>query len=280
MAKTKKQRGVLSADLADALSRLASQGQSIFTVRDFAQTVERPLSRVWRTMTFLVGRGWIIRLVKGTYLIVPLEAGPESAWSEDSLLIGSRLATPAAVSYWSACNYWSWTEQVARTVFVQTTHKVSGPQSRIVLGVGYRFIRIQPRKFFGVIQRQFERGQASITDPEKTLVDCLDHPELCGGIGQVVEMLPGIENLDWAKVDKYLKRLDSGAAYKRLGLLVEHLGDKLSLPDREKRLERWRANLTGGYAPLEPGGQSRGPVNNRWLVRLNVPGLLREGVKR
>jgi predicted transcriptional regulator of viral defense system len=33
-------------------------------------------------------------------------------------------------------------------------------------------------------------GQAvSITDPAKTVVDCLDHPELCGGIVEAAKGL-------------------------------------------------------------------------------------------
>lgn len=277
MVITNERRGRLSAELANALSRLASSGKSVFTVDDLAQAIGKPARQVWRTLSFLVDRGWAVRLMKGVYLIVPLEAGPESVWSQDSLVIAGYLAKPGAVAYWSACHYWNWTEQVPRTVFVQTPQRVR-TTTRRVIGVLYRFVHVQPAKFFGTVERSVGQGQAIVTEREKTLVDALDHPELCGGIAQVVEMLPAAaQAMNWDRADEHLKRLGSGAAYKRLGLLVEHLGEEVRIPGRAERIERWRSLLTGGYAPLEPRRPMTGPTNARWRVRLNVPGISREG---
>jgi len=274
---TKKSRGTLSADLANALAGLASQGQTLFSVQDFARVVHRPTQKVWRVLNFLLAGGWIVRLTKGKYLVVPLEAGPESAWTEDAVVIACHLASPAAVAYWSACHYWNWTEQVPRTIFVQTPRRVR-PQNRNVLGVTYRFVRVLSKKFFGAVERTAGQGKFSVTDREKTLVDALDRPDLCGGIRQVVEMLPdAAEAVRWEKAEAYLEKMGSGALYKRLGLLVEMLGERVKVPDRERRLVAWRSRLTGGYAPLDPGGLATGPVNNRWLVRVNVPSMAGSG---
>jgi len=270
-------RGRLPASLARVLSALAAQRRSVFTIKDFADTAKCGSTRAKKLLYQLRQSGWVLGLARGKYLIVPLEAGPESAWSEDSFLIDGQLAEPAAVAYWSACHHWSWTEQVPRTVFVQTPQK-KVHSTKTVLGVRYRFVRVQPAKFFGTLKRSVGQGQALVTDREKTLVDAMDHPELCGGIGQVVEMLPAAaQAVNWDRVDEYLKRLSSGAVYKRLGLLVEHLGEKVRIPGGDERIERWRSLLTGGYAPLEPRRPMTGPTNARWRVRLNVPGVLREG---
>jgi predicted transcriptional regulator of viral defense system len=276
MAKTK-QRGRLPGSLATALSALAAQGRSIFTIKDFTAAAKYSRVRAKKLLYQLRRSGWVLGLARGKYLIVPLEAGPESAWSEDSLLIASQLAEPAAAAYWAACHHWGGTEQDARTVFVPTPQKKMHC-AMTVLGVNYRVVRVQASKFFGTAKRSIGQGQATITDRGKTLVDALDHPELCGGIGQVVEMLPAAaQAVKWERVEEYLKRLDSGAAYKRLGLLVEHLGEKARITDRNERIERWRSLLTGGYAPLEPRRPMTGPASARWRVRLNVPGVIREG---
>ena len=269
-------RATLSAELAGVLSRLAAEGRRVFTVEQFAKAAGRPNSKCWRTLSCLCDGGWVLRLMRGKYLIVPLEAGPEAAWSEDALIVAGHLAEAAAVAYWSACHYWNWTEQVPRTVFVQTTQQ-KVKCSRTVLGVRYRFVRVRPEKFFGTVRRSVGDGRATLTDREKTLVDCMDRPELCGGIGQVARMLPAAaEAVDWDRVDEYLGRLGSGAVYKRLGLLVEHAGGKLRIPGRPRRVERWQRRLTGGYAPLEPERASDGPTDSRWRVRLNVPGVVEE----
>jgi len=276
MAKSKR-RGTLSAQVATVLAGLSATGKTFFSLDDFAAGMGWSRPRASKLLHQLQESGWVARIIRGKYLIVPLEAGPESAWSEDSLLVASHLAEPAAVAYWSACHYWNWTEQVPRTVFVQTPQKKMH-NTKTVLGVRYRFVRVQPTKFFGTVKRSAGQGQFTVTDREKTLVDALDHPELCGGIGQVVEMLPtAAQAVNWERVEEHLKRLGSGAAYKRLGALVEHLGEKARISDRAARIERWHSLLTGGYAPLEPRRPMIGPANARWRVRVNVPGVLSEG---
>jgi len=263
-------RGTLSAELARALSQLAAGNKAVFTVEDFAQAARRPKRKTWRVLSFLLDGGWITRLAKGKYLIVPLKAGPESAWSEDSLVVAGHLASPAAVAYWSACHYWNWTEQVPRTVFVQTTQKKMH-NTRTVLGVRYRFVRVGAGKFFGTVGRSVGEGQITITDREKALVDALDRPDLCGGIAQVADMLPAAaEVIDWDRLDGYLVRMKSGAIYKRLGFLVEDAGGKLSIPHRSRWMEAWRSRLTGGHALLEPRASATGLVDSRWRIRLNA----------
>lgn len=278
-AKPRPTRGKLAAPLANALSILASRGQFIFTLAQFAAALGRPAERTYRALSNLVSRGWLARLTKGTYLIVPLEAGPGAEWTEDAVVIASRLATPAAVGYWSACHYWNWTEQVPRTVFVQTPQKKMR-STRTILGVQYRFVTVRSASFFGTVERPAGRGRIVVTDREKTLVDALDRPDLCGGIRQMIEILPEAAGaVRWERVETYLEKMGSGALYKRLGFLVETLGAKVLVPERERRLEAWRSRLTGGYAPLDPGGRATGPVSSRWRVRVNVPALAARGAR-
>ena len=66
--------------------------------------------------------------------------------------VGVAPSAPTAVAYWSACHYWNWTEQMPRTVLVQTPRRVR-PRNRKVLGVTYQFVRVLSEKFFGTIER-------------------------------------------------------------------------------------------------------------------------------
>jgi len=276
---TTKRRGALSRKAANALSLLSSSGLSLFTLRDFASAIGSGSQRPSKLLHELQRSGWVARVAREKYLVVPLEAGPDSVWTEDALVVVGHLAEPSAIAYWTACHYWNWTEQPPRTVFAQTTRRVWRNASQ-VLGVPYRLVRVKSRKFFGIVKRTSGGGTFAITDREKTLVDALDRPDLCGGIHQVAEMLPAVELVSWERIDQYLERTGSGAIYKRLGLLVEALGSKVSVPKRKRRLEVWRSKLTGGHAPLEPAGPSRGPVNRRWRVRLNVGGVIPEVAAR
>lgn len=257
----------LSAREAEFLTRFASEGRRIFTT-DQAREFWGDAAYTGNILGRLEKGGWLYRLERGVYMIVPLEAGPERVWSESALVIASYLVQPAAVAYWSALHYWQMTEQVPHTVFVQSTSR-KHQRTKEVLGVTYRFVTVAPARFFGVVRRTFNGQPFYVTDREKTLVDAADRPELSGGAAQLAQALrAGWQELDWSRLDEYLARWPGGGPLKRLGYLVESLA--LPLPDREKRLARWREKVTTGIIALEPGLDGEGRIVTRWGVRVNV----------
>jgi predicted transcriptional regulator of viral defense system len=221
-----------------------------------------------RTLSRLERGGWLKRIERGLYMLVPLEAGPERTWTQDSLVIGTHLATPSAIAYWSALRFWNLTEQVPRTVFVQTPRR-KAHSSVTVEGVAYRMIHIATPRFFGLTTSNAGGQQFQVTDREKTVVDALDRPELCGGIWHISQ---GIAQqgtaLDWNRLDSYVDRFRSGAVLKRLGYMIEKTS--IQIPDGAARLKRWQSNLTEGIADLDPGEPGQGTVRRRWRIRDNV----------
>jgi len=226
-----------------------------------------------QALSRLVRSGWLERIERGLYLIVPLEAGAEGHWTEDPMVIAAQLVPRGAVAYWSALHHWGMTEQIPRTVFVQSRSRKH--QSRLtLLGVRYQFIHIVERKFFGMV-RQWSRGIGfTITDREKTVVDALDRPDLCGGIPAVAAALTAGAAMDWDVLDGYLRQFGSGAIFKRLGYLAEALD--VPIPGAERRIAAWREQLSQGTALLDPRGPRKGPIDSRWRVRVNLSGLVRK----
>ena len=188
------------------LATMAGADRRLFRAEDAARfwssrkTTSDALSR-------LVGDGWLERIERGLYLIVPLEAGPERKWTEDPKVIASQLAPEGAAAYWTALHHWGMTEQVPRTVFVQTRKRKHRARV-IVLDVRYEFIIITGRKFFGVAQQWSNGAEFKITDREKTVVDALDRPDLCGGLSVVAAALARADNLNWDRLDQYLNRFE------------------------------------------------------------------------
>jgi predicted transcriptional regulator of viral defense system len=261
---------ITGLDLKEAqfLIAFASQGRRIFTseqAREF-----------WGDATYttnVLGRlergGWLHRLERGTYLIVPLEAGPDRAWSESALVIAPYLIEPAAVAYWSALHHWHMTEQIPCTVFVQSTSR-KHQRRKEILGVSYRFVTVVESKFFGVVECTLDGQPITVTDREKTLVDAADRPDLSGGIAQLAQALQAAwSDLDLHRLEDYLERWPTGSPMKRIGYLVESL--ELPFQDRDERLARWRRSLSSGIVALEPGrGTTEGRIVTRWGLRLNV----------
>src|SRR5437879_4359895 len=138
----------------------------------------------WKKLRLLERKGWIARIERGKYLVIPLEAGPERKWSEDSYLIAAELVQPAAISYWSAIRHWNWTEQIPRIVYVQSTSRKKNPR-RTVFGVQYEFVTVNKRKFYGHVKTWHNGNAILITDKEKTLIDCADDVERAGSLEEL-----------------------------------------------------------------------------------------------
>jgi len=250
------------------LTAVAGQDRRLFRVEQaFDFWPSRPLAR--QALSRLARAGWLERVERGLYMVIPLEAGPEGRWSEDPKIIAAHLAPHGAVAYWTALHHWGMTEQIPRLLIVQSrTRRHASRATR--LGVDYRFVLVAQRKFFGVI-RQWSGGAAfRITDSEKTVIDALDRPDLCGGMPLVVDALTRLADLDWDRLDRYLARFDSGAVYKRIGYLSEMLA--MDIPQASRRQEAWRRRCSQGVALLDPRGPRRGAIVSRWRVRVNVSG--------
>jgi predicted transcriptional regulator of viral defense system len=242
----------LSEQETTFLSTLASTRKNIFTFED-ARMFWGESARTANALSRLAHKGWIKRLDRGTYLIVPLEAGPEQTWSESGLVIAPYLIKPAAVAYWSALHYWNMTEQILLTLF----------------GQEFRFITVRPERFFGIYERTADDRRIVVTDREKTLLDAAARPDLSGGIAQLSQAMKAANaNLDWEKLDAYLETWGGGTVVKRLGYLLEILA--LNVVGNEQRLVRWRNMLSEGISLLEPGSQARGPVVTRWRLMVNI----------
>jgi len=264
-----KKRSKLAPTARRFLAAMAEENKRVFSLEEAIPYWSSP-HMVRKALSRLERNGWLERLERGVYLIVPLEAGPQGRWSEDPLAIAAQIAPKGAIGYWTALHYWGMTEQIPRTTFVQITRRRSQPRVTI-LGMRFQFIMVVDRKFFGEVQQTSDGLPFRITDREKSIVDACDRPDLSGGALQIAQALQSVETIDWRKLDAYLMRMDSGAIYKRLGYLVDSL--ELPIPDREERLNRWREAITKGIATLDPGGDNNGRIDTFWRIRVNVATL-------
>jgi len=144
-------------------------------------------------------------------------------------------------------------------------------QSREVHGVPYRVTTVTERKFFGFEPTSIEGTTVQVSDLEKTLVDCADHPEFCGGLRELATAMRTADErgCEWDTVGEYLERLDNGAATKRIVYLADQLG--IDLPTREELV----ASFTSGYSPLDPTRPDTGSTDSTYRLRINVePAML------
>ncbi len=217
----------------------------------------------------LVGSGWAVRVRRGMYLILPLDARPDQkATAEDPWVLARELFSPCYIGGWSAAEHWGLTEQLFRSTFVVTAAPVRRAHAT-VLGNEFRLFAVRPPKAAnGILQVWRGAEQVAVSGPERTLVDCLDAPELCGGVRHLAQMLREYgqsEKKDFLRLLAIASTVGSGAAWKRLGYLAEVLW-----PDDAVIPSAARPRLSAGYARLDPAVRQRGRLLTRWRVWVNV----------
>ena len=209
-------------------------------------------------------KGWIQRIKRGKFTVIPLSSGEERISQLHEFLVAMELVSPSAIAYWSALNHYGMTEQLPRTVFVATNHPLRHP-SKEALGYTFKIVSLRPQKFFGIVQDWIGENPFWITDKEKTIIDGLDLPKYVGGVGEIAKALTSAwTDLDEAKLIEYAAKIGNSAAAKRLGFLMETF--KLGKP--ELFLEA--TSLANGFSPLDPTLPKRGKYNRRWGLLINV----------
>lgn len=244
----------------EVLRKLMELGEA-FTVREAKNKLmidDRLLNYYLRELT---REGFLKRLARGIYAVTP---NPGQLPVVDDFLLASLIVKPSAIAYWSALNYYGLTEQIPGTTFIQTPKKSGHPGEINIGGQRFRVVTVRPHKFFGLGTIKIGGRNVSITDPEKTLIDCLDKPQYCGGIIEVMKALRN-GSFDRETLLEYAERMSNMAVLKRLGFLSEKLGlgleKEIKIPEKSKK----------SFPLLDPAMSPKGRFDRRWGLRINVP---------
>lgn len=238
------------------LNDLARKGQT-FSFEDAAKTSTLTHQSLNVLLSRMEKEGLVERIEKGKYLIIPLGA-KKGEYTINEYIIGSQLIRPAVIAYWSALNYHGFTEQIPGTVFIQTTSRKK-QQNPEIFGIKYRIVRVVSKKLFGIENVWIGDVAVKITDPEKTVVDCLDKPQYCGGIAEAAKALD--KDLDPDKLKRYAVDIGNSAVIKRLGYLCDKLGTRIDIKPEY---------LSKNYPLLDPSMHGKGRLNRKWKLIENI----------
>ncbi len=248
------------------LASLASRDKTIFRTEEARQISGKSLSAVDSLISGLLQKRWLIRLNRGRYLIVPLSAGEESEYSENWYVVAKNLIEPNQyyLSHYSALDIHEMTTQPVLTVYISTPVRRIAKQ---VLGATFQFVNIKPEDIWGTEDVWVTANQqVRASDLERTIIDCLDRPELCSGIIEVGKGLWAKRAIiDYEKLSRYAKKLGRKSVAKRLGFLLETYG--LGTP---KALSALHGLVTASYTRLDPSVPASGRYVNSWKVRASI----------
>lgn len=203
---------------------LREQGREVVHAADIISLLDsEPTAR--KVIRNLIRKGWLTRLVGGRYMLLPPEHGPENIGENNPIALAAAAAEPSYVGWWSAAAFHGFTTQKPMTVTVATQRQMP---TRTIEGTEVRFIKIAARKFFGSKTYTIYGRSAAITDPEKTVIDCIDRPELAGGPAELTRIVyTAMGEIDHERLIAAAMAMKSTALLQRLGFLTDLTARKL-----------------------------------------------------
>lgn len=135
-----------------------------------------------------------------------------------------------------------------------------------------KWSQIDAQKFFGVSEYHRFGYPLRVTDRERTLLDGLSKPDLCGGLENVLKAWgTSYDTLNIDTIIEYVDRLDTAVLRQRTGLIMSVL--EISHPV----LEKWQAQAQrGGSSKLVASAPYSTPekptrFSKAWNLAINGP---------
>lgn len=249
---------------------LIRRGSSIATPAAVADLLQVSFVRASRILYQLNRKGAARRIGKGKYAIRAPEAMRGTGqFVQDPLIVAAQLMKLAkrdyAVAYVSAAYLHGLLEQTPQAVQVMVAHYQR--PVRLSLAQLIRFIRASPWKLFATAQIKYQDQVLMVTDPEKTVLDCLDRLDLAGGLDQAARILAAAVSggkLDGRKLVRYAQLMRNRSLTQRLGYLLER---GKFLAEAAKALQPLKRPVP---CLLDSASPRRGKLNPRWQVFENA----------
>lgn len=213
---------------------------SIFTVNELIAWLSKEstyainYSTLHNSLAYHQKRGHIIRIRRGLYYSIP-KGAVASTYPIDPFLVTSKMAEDAVLGYRTALDLHGKLHTTSSEFIYLSKKRVMAPF--IFKDIEYRAVSIPTalkssgNEQFG-IQSVNRLGQdIRVTTLERTLVDVLDRPHLCGSWEEIWLSLESIEYIDLDQILKYAFLLKNATTIAKLGFFLESHRERLMIPE-------------------------------------------------
>lgn len=196
----------------------------VFRIQDMCHVFSMSTMQAYNVMKALKKKNAITVVKNGTYAFNDAH----------DFVVGTSFHCPSYISFWSALNYYGWSDQTPHRIFLATSKYAKKISSFV-------YVTLSVKKFFGYIML----GEIVIVEKEKAFIDALLFPKYAGGIREIQECFKKAhKELNIDKLIVYARRVQSKAVVRRLGFLLEQEKDI-----RAKKLLKY---IGSGYERLDP----------------------------
>ncbi len=181
-------------------------------------------------------RGHIIRIRRGLYYSVPQGIDPTTC-PVDPFLVASKMSTDAVLGYRTALAIFGKLHTISNEFVYLSTKLEKTPY--IFQDVKYRKASIptplkkKSKERFGVTSVDRLGQKVFVTSLERTLVDILDRPNLCGSWEEIWRSLESIEYFNVEEVLDYAFFLENATTIAKLGFFLETHRETLLISDQD-----------------------------------------------
>jgi len=252
---------------------LIRKGLTVAKADDLASAIS--ISKQWakNILSSLAKQEAASRIGRGKYAIIPADVlyGRKSFVADPLIVVNELMKNKEYyVAYQSAAHIHGIAEQLPFT----TTVAVPKQKRPVKLGnTKIEFVTLKKSRFFGIKEVNYSNTFLKVSDLEKTVIDCIDRQDLCGGIGGAAETLSNAiatGKLDQARLLAYAKKFRSHALAQRLGFLLEQLFET-SKGQVDPKILGSLERLAGPFTyPLDASATKKGKVSERWRIIENA----------
>ena len=165
---------------------LVSRGQTALTTQEVVRILGEPKAR--GAIQRLVKKRWLQPVGGGRYVVLPPTWGPERFEDYDIYVLASASVAVGYIGWWAAASRHGFTTQVPSEITVATDRQVS---ARTLQGTPIRYVKLASRKLFGWQEMESMGRTFRISSRDKTVIDCIERPDLCGGLTELAVIVSG-----------------------------------------------------------------------------------------
>ncbi len=161
-------------------------------------------------------KGLIAKVRRNLYCVVNLASHlPEaSKWQ-----VASSISSSSTIAYHSALEYHGFAHQVFYEMYVVSDTRFIPFEFDDI-----QFIYLHNPISCGIVTPSSD-FKIRVTDIERTILDCIDRIDLCGGVEELLNCLTSIRYVDAQLVSDYLHAYNKVALYKKAGFVFSLLKD-------------------------------------------------------
>ncbi len=226
-----------------------------------------------RKILFCMAKKKILyRIFKGCYIVIPPDMlyGKSDFINDPYMIIDQLMGVIGQkyyVGYQSAAQLHGAAHQLPFTLSVVVLKQ---RKSLKLGGSKIEFRKMSGKNFFGIERMKYSNSFLDVSDIEKTILDCVNRYDLCGGVDEVCRTISNMrEKIKPGKLLNYLGRLNSRAVAQRVGFIL----DKLNISGygvNESLISGVEKHIGNKRYLLEPGSGGNGKISGRWNIIENV----------